>query len=314
MRKNTNQEVIEGYLYQHSLQLKQVKNEKSPNFGKDFISGTLDVATDEACLNVLSVHYTYVTEFTKTGSKNATYAALKRIYDDPKTILTDGKEGAVKVKLSPSAALNEFYPNGQDEVVSQQINEGGFVTIINGFDIPEAGRQKFTFDMLVTHFRRIDADPERNITEDYAEIKGAIFNFRNDLLPFTVTVRNPEAIQYFEGLEVSEKNPVYINLWGKIVSSIKEVKNITKSVFGEDAVDITQRKIREWVVMGAREPYVFNDPSTITTEELAKAIQDRNVMLATIKKNRDEYEKNKNAGSSFGGTDNATVPVGGFNF
>lgn len=316
MRRNTNQEIIQGYVYQQNLQVKTVKNEKSSNFGKEFISGTLDVATDEECLNVLTVHYTYVTEYTSSGTRNGTYATLKKIYEDPKTVLTDGKENAIKVKLTPSAALNDFYPQGQDTLISQPKNEGGFVTILNNFDAPEGlSRQKFTFDMIITNVRHIDADPDRNIEEDYAEIKGVIFNFRNDLLPFTVLAKDPGAIKYFEELDANEKNPVYTQVWGKIVSATKTVQKTVESAFGEDAVDVTQKKIKEWVVTGARkEPYAFNDPSTITIEELNKAIQDRNILLATIKKNRDEYEKTK-GGNNFGGsTNNVSVPSGGFNF
>lgn len=316
MRKNTNQETIQGYLYQQGLQFKTVKNEKSANFGKEFISGTLDVATDEACLNVLTVHYTYVTEYTASGAKNATYTALKKIYEEPKTVLTDGKENALKVKLSPSAALDDFYPQGQDELVSLPKNEGGFVTIINNFDSPEGlNRQKFVFDMIINNVKHIEADPDRNIDEDYAEIKGAIFNFKNDLLPFTVLAKDPGAIRYFEEqFATSENHIIYTQVWGKIISATKVLRKTVESAFGEDAVDVTERKIKEWVVTGARkEPYVFNDSATITVEELTKAQQDRNVLLATKKKNRDEYEKTRegNANSSI---DNVAISNGGFNF
>ena len=326
MRKNTNQEQIQGYIYQQSLQLKTVKDEKSPNYGKEFISGTLDVATDEKCLNVLTVHYTYVAEHTKSGSKNATYTALKKIYDNPKTVLVDGIEGATKVKLTPSAALNDFYPQGQDTVVSQPRNEGGFVTILNHFDVAEGiNREKFTFDMLITHVKHIDADPEKNIAEDYVEIKGAIFNFKNDLLPFTVVAKSPGAMKYFEELNATEKNPVYTQVWGKIVSATTTIQKTVESAFGEDAVDITQRKIKEWIVTGAKkDTYVFDDPSTITTAELEKAIQDRNVLLASIKQRRDEYNKEKEKNNSTPSgvlegfmnspEENLTIPAGGFSF
>ena len=52
-----NSEFIEGRLYQKNLEVKTVKNQSSPNFGKSFIHGTIDVATDEACMNVIQIHY-----------------------------------------------------------------------------------------------------------------------------------------------------------------------------------------------------------------------------------------------------------------
>ena len=48
MRKPENKEHIEGRLYQHSLELKTVQNSQSANFGKQFIAGNVDIATDEA--------------------------------------------------------------------------------------------------------------------------------------------------------------------------------------------------------------------------------------------------------------------------
>ena len=50
-----NKEFIEGRLYQHNLVMKTVKNEQSAEFGKEFISGTIDIATDEEGLNVIPV-------------------------------------------------------------------------------------------------------------------------------------------------------------------------------------------------------------------------------------------------------------------
>ena len=66
MRKNENTQHIEGRLYQHNLEIKTVKNQTSENFGKEFISGTMDIAVDEAGLNVLQVHFTYVTPTTNS--------------------------------------------------------------------------------------------------------------------------------------------------------------------------------------------------------------------------------------------------------
>ena len=59
-RKNTNQETIEGRIYSHDLAIRKVENQKSENYGKEFINGKLDVATDDAGMNVVQVHHSYV--------------------------------------------------------------------------------------------------------------------------------------------------------------------------------------------------------------------------------------------------------------
>ena len=47
MRKNTNTIHVEGRIYQHTLEVKTVQNQKSENFGKPFIKGVIEVATEE---------------------------------------------------------------------------------------------------------------------------------------------------------------------------------------------------------------------------------------------------------------------------
>ena len=117
MRKAQNTERIEGRIYQHDLTIKQVQNKDSKNFGKDFIAGNLEVATDEDGLNVIKVHFTYVTETTNSGAKNATFSTLKKIIEENNTWTTKGKDGATKVRIDTALALNDFY-NNNDELVS----------------------------------------------------------------------------------------------------------------------------------------------------------------------------------------------------
>lgn len=320
MRKNINTENIEGRVYEHDLTLKTVQNQQSTNYGKEFINGSVSVATDEAGLNVLTVHYTYVTEMTKQGKQNATYANLKRIMEG-KTWVSDGKDAAMKVRLTPSAALNDFYPQGGDQLVSQQRNEGGFVSIVTDLSPEGPGRQKFTFDAVITGVTLVEADPDKNIPEDYAKINCAIFNFRNDILPFSLVARSQGAIDYFMGLEASPSEPVYTQVWGEIVSTTVKVEKKVESAFGEPTVDISERSQREWVVTGAKpETYIFGEDNTITAEELSKAIADRNVYLEEVKTRAKEYYESKEnavAAAKPAGTTpipNATIPAGGFNF
>lgn len=319
MKRNVNQENIEGRIYEHDLSIKTVSNQSSENFGKEFINGSLSVATDEAGLNVLTVHYTYVTEQTKQGKTNATYTNLKKIIETGKTWVADGKDAATKVRLAPSAALNDFYPQGGDQLVSQQRNEGGFVSIVTDLNPEGISRQKFTFDTIITGVTLVEADPEKNIAEDYARINCAIFNFRNDLLPFSVVARSQGAINYFLSLDASPANPIYTQIWGEIVSTTVKVEKKTESAFGEPTVDITERRQREWVVTGAKpEPYVFDQDNTITKEELTKAIADRNVYLEEVKTRAKEYYASRGnavaATTSAAPAPNAQIPVGGFSF
>lgn len=310
MRKNINTEHIEGRVYQHELSLKKVQNKESENYGKEFISGTLDIATDEEGLNVLTTHYTYVTETTKAGKKNATFAALKKIMDEGKTWIEDGKDNATKVKIDTALALNDFYVQ-DDTLVSAKRNEGGFVTIVDKLcDFSE--RNTFSADIVITNVNRVEADEEKGIEKDYVVVRGAIFNFRNELLPVEYIVKNDAGMNYFENLEASPSNPIYTKVWGKIISETSVTTKTEESAWGDAAVKTYEKKTKEWVVTGtAKVPYDFGDPEVMTTEELTKAMQDREVYLAEVKKKSDEYKAQKAAGNT---TSAPVAAKGGFNF
>lgn len=297
MRKAQNTERIEGRIYQHDLTVKQVQNQASENYGKDFINGNLEIATDEEGLNVIKVHFTYVTETNKNGAKNATYANLKKIIDDNKTWTSVGKDDAQKVRVDTALALNDFY-NNNDELVSAKTNEGGFVTLINELG-EENERNTFSVDMVITTVTHVDKDEEKHIDEEYTLVRGAIFNFRNDLLPVDFKVKSKDGMKYFEDLGATGSEPVYTRVWGKIISETSTSTVEVESAFGEPAVRTYRNSNKEWIITGtAKVPYEFGDENILTADELTKAMQDRQVYLADVKKRADEYKANRAAGTT----------------
>lgn len=315
MKKNVNQETIEGRIYQFDLAMKKVERKDSPNYGKDFIQGTIEVATDEACTNIIPVHYSYVAEKYNSGKDNINFGRLSQIINTAKTVTADGKDVATKVRLMPAAALNDFYPNGQDEVVSQQRNEGGFVNLINELNSAEDQRNTFEFDTIITNVVHIEADAERGIEKDFLKLRGIIFDFRNAILPWNFVVRKEDAIKYFENLDITNASPFYTRVKGVIVSSTTKTEKKEEGAFGTESVDVIERKTREWVInWAAKNPYEFDTEETITSAELKKAIEDRNLYLAEVKARSDEYYAGRGNAIQAGAPANATIPEGGFKF
>ena len=78
-----NTETIEGRVFQHDLKIKTVQNSQSPNFGKAFIQGNLEIATDEAGLNVVKVHYTYVSAIQVFPSSIILFKFVKVLFFPP---------------------------------------------------------------------------------------------------------------------------------------------------------------------------------------------------------------------------------------
>ena len=309
MKKMVNKVHLEGRLYQHNLVIKQVQNKESANYGKDFISGTIDVATDEDGLNVIQVHFTYVTEITNNGKTNVTYGVLKSIIDGAKTWITDGKDAALKVRANTALALNDFY-NQNDELVSAKRNEGGFLNTINELP-PEAERATFGVDMVITSVTRVEAEDEN--TEDFVRIKGGIFNFRKALLPVELICRDEQGMGYFESIDASPAEPVFTEVRGNVVSNTIKREIEEESAFGSASVKTVTRTVREWQVTWARPTeYVFGEEDTITAEELKQAMQDRQVYLAEVKKRADDYKASKANNQT--STTSTAVPEGGFDF
>lgn len=321
--KFINTEKIEGYVYStgssfNELQ-ERVTGENSKNPGTKYIAGDLDIAVDEAGLNVVTVHYRYVSK----GSANSTYTALKQIIDNPeKRWINGGKDNAFKVQCTGVAiAVNDFIAGDGSKIAALR-NENGFCSIVNELG-PEAERNTFTADMLITKVTHIDANPDKNIKEDYASVSGAIFGYGASiptLIPATFAIRNAMGMQYFEDLDASSANPVFTKVWGKINCMTIKVERTEESAFGEAAVQTYERKSREYLITGtAKVPYDFGDEEVLTVEDVKKMSQDRQVLLAEVEKRfNDKQNANKNnfasASSSNNPVSNTKVPEGTFNF
>lgn len=314
MAKKTfiNQTHVEGILYEHDLTIKE-SGENSKNPGTKFISGTISIATDDAMTNIVPVHFTYVTATFGSGKPNDTFTTLSNIVNGTfASYMKDGADKAVKLRVDSALGLNEFYTdrNGKEELVSAKRNEGGFVHKVDAIDEDEKVRNTFKADMVITAVTHVDADDERNLPEKCI-VKGAIFDFRKSLLPIEFSATNPNAMRYFESLEATQKNPVFTCVWGRQVSEVVVRQIVTESAFGEDEVREVKNTRRDFVITGAaKEPYLWDDESSITAAELNEAIQKREVDLAAMKKRQDEYKASRNAAPKA-----AAAPAqGGFNF
>ena len=286
---------IEGLVYESTLELR-VSGENSKHPGTQFIMGNLSIATDDACTNIVPVHFTYVTAITAKGKENATFGVLKDIIEKRiGTVMTVGADKAGKVRIDSAVGLNEFYSdrNGKEELVSVKRNEGGFVHVTNTLAPDEKTRNTFETDMIITSVNRIEGDEEKG-TKDKVIVRGVIFDFRKAILPVDFSITNERGMDYFEGLEASSKNPVFTKIWGRQISQTTVNKTVEESAWGETLVKEIPSTRRDWVITGSNpEPYLWDDESTITAAELTKAMADRETYLATIKQRQDEYKAQK---------------------
>ena len=236
-KKMKNESHVEGYVYEHKLEMKE-SGPNSKNPGTEFISGTLSVATDDEMLNVVQVHFTYVTAVTAKGKPNNTFNVLQSIIDGKiGSVMEHGKENAGKVRIDTAIGLNEWYDK-DGNLVSVRRNEGGFVHQVQELCEPKS-RATFNTDMVITNVRRVEADEEKE-TPEKVIVKGCVFDFRNALLPVEFSVYEPyapaKALDYFENLGASPSSPVFTRVQGIQVSKTIVRKTEEESAFGEAVV------------------------------------------------------------------------------
>lgn len=307
---------VEGYLYQHKLE-KKVCGPDSQTPGVEYITGTIEIATDDNLVNIIPVHFTFVTATTKAGKVNRTFGVLSNIINGVYgSMMANGIENAVKLKMDSAIGVNDFYSYRENPptLVSTKRNEGSFnLDVVTDTLAAEEERSKFRVDMVITNTTYVEADEERKLPAKLV-LKGAIFDFRKALLPVEFSVVNEKAIDYFEGLGASPTEPVFTEIGGNQIAETI-VKTITEeSAFGEPSVREVKNVRKDYVVNWARpETYIWDDPSTITAKELREAMAARETYLATVKARSDEYQ-NKKAGKTTASAFTVAPADAGFKF
>lgn len=313
MKKTINNTHIEGYVYEHKLERK-VSGDNSKNPGTEFISGTVSIATDDEMLNVVQVHFTYVTEVTAKGKPNATYGVLVNIIDGKiGSVMEHGKENAGKLRIDSAIGLNEWYDTrtANNPLVSVKRNEGGFAHITQDL-CDEKLRSTFEADILITGVIRTEADPEHDQPEKVT-VKGCVFDFRNAILPVEFIATSPKAMDYFEGLDASQKTPVFTKVKGNQISKTVVKRIEEENAFGEPSIKEVRNTQRDFVINWAQPAvYEWDSEETILATELAELISNREVYLADVKKRQDEYQATK--GNAIGSSATSAPAKGEYKF
>lgn len=300
MRTNKNVVYVEGYVYNFSL-FPNVAGPNSKNPGQEYINGTVNIATDEDGINIVSVRYTYVTPTWKSGKENETYTILKALIDGAPTWDKDGKDKATKLRIQGDVEVNDFMGRDGNMVETKQVR-GGFTHYANdGF---RDKRNNFETDIIITSAVRVEVEDG----DDYMNLSGYVFNFRNDFIPVTYTLINEAGIKYFEDLDISMNNPYYTYVWGRIVSSTQRVEKQVETAWGAPQVEYTTRTLRMWVVDGCSpDSYDFDDLDTITLDEFKQGLANREQQKAEAKARQEARNESSTGKSGFPATTDADL-------
>ena len=304
MRDFKNEVLVEGYVFNIGGNGKLYEGTSGPETKRpntDYISGTVNIATDEEGINIVPVRFNFVTEKWSSGKDNDTWKVLREIIDTGKTWERVGKDEAIKVRLQCSLGVNDF-PGRDGNMVEAKSIDCSFAHFANnGFS---EKRNDFKLDMVIaaTSLQEVENG------ENYLNIRGYTFNFRKEAVPVTLTVRDKGGIQYFENADISNANPMVTNVWGKIISSTQKIGHEIESAWGAPQVEYTTRTLRSWDVIGCSpEPMEWDDESTITLAEFKECMQNREIQKAEAKARQEKRQSQNNAGFPATGSENKTA-------
>lgn len=321
MKQNLKNAVhLEGLVYQHDLK-KKVTGPKSKVPNTEFITGTVDVVTDDAMTNIVTVNFTFVTALNAKGKENSTFTVLSSILDGSVgTVMTHGIDKASKVRIDTAVGVNDFYSdrNGKSELVTVKRNEGGFIHLAgNDYNEDEKARNTFECDMLITQVVDVEENPEIQL-EERVILKGYVFSFRKEFIPVDFVATAPGAMNYFRNLGATPNTPVFTRVKGRQVSTTIVIENREEGAFGGASVQETRRSRKEYLVTWAQaEPYLWDDESTITAADVQEGLAARDLHLATVKQSQEEYKATKGNALAASTPAPAAAPAtakSGFNF
>lgn len=303
-----------GRIFSHTLEKKVSAK------GFEGIAGRINIATDDAGLNVISVEYpwiapTYPAKNGKPERVNPNYAIAERLINSGKTILADSKDEATMVRLTPSLALNEWY-DANGNLTKTQRAEGGFISVVQ--NLPEENeRNMFEADILIVGTDFAEADEESGITESYLKVFAYIFNYAADLFPVEFVVKDPNGIKYFEGLGATKDEPVFTKVWGKMVSTTIKIKTEEEAAFGGSFVQEKPRSIKQWeIIKSAKNTYELDAEAGISIEEYNVKLAKRTADLKQKKTDAEERNAAKASGTVATPATKTTAPAaaGGFSW
>ena len=301
--KFTNNVSVTGYLFDlgkgFNALKKRTTGPQSKNPGTEYYRGDINVATDDEGLNVVTLHFNYVTATKRDGSPNNVYSILEKLVEEENTFENAGTN-ATMVRALGSVDVNDFVGRDGEMVSSKTINAGFISDDVRRN--PEMGAT-FDTDMLIA------ACTERETDDDtFVQVRGYVFSFRKEAIPVVFNIRSQAGMNYFLGLDASNSNPVFTEVKGDIISSTIERKIEEESAFGEPTVRTTTFSRRSWDISWAKpEPYEWDDESTLTKKEFKEMLSAREEKLAAEKKRHEEYLASREGKQGFPETKKATT-------
>lgn len=260
------------------------KLEEVTKDGKTSIRGDLVIQTDDINFVTFSV---FVNETKDDGSENKTYAGIKTVMNEYKSVAKVGRENATKVTVSGQIRPNSYV--GRDGNVHVGIrHQSSFFNRYNGNPEEFEPHAWFELEMFISEIVPETYTSGENIGDETgrAVVKGWMPTY-NGIEPITLIAPAEDGIA--EAI-LDDYNPgETVKFYGNIVNSRAVIEETIPVKIGKPRVKVRTIYKNEMIITNASEAYGEDSdmptPTPYDVEVIKKATADRELRL--------EEEKNK---------------------
>lgn len=269
IKQTLNNVVIEGQLSEVNLEY-GVFNENDVIKGSFSVRVPLEIEGEVKELDVpIRVFHSKIT---KAGKPNPAFNSINTIMTDLQSIAAVGEEEASYIRVTgANVRMQEYYPQGSNDLVSYPSISGSFVNVVNKNDIlPKAN---WEMELYIHSMNEIVGEEEG---EEYLEIQGIGINYDGSAQIVPVRVYNKKiASQLQSTFSVGQTVPFS----GILNFTSRQEKIVEEALIGEPVVTSRTISVSEIILTGARAPLADG----YTSDQINEAVMKRKAKLEAQK-------------------------------
>ena len=281
-----------GHAQESTLEVKSF-NDKVTGQPYNAIMGDVTIKTGEDETHVISY---FAKELTKDGAENKNFKALKTAMDEMVTVvdivkgIKDGKPSALMCQ--GELTLNEY--KGQDgEVKSFAKIKGNFApSRFKGEHSDFEPKAEYKIEGIV--YKNLLPEMDKN-GEETGRLKIELYVplYNGKIIPLSFIT--PETLKQNQKdyLEDNFTKGTSVKLWGKLVNKSKKIERVIEAVFGEDSVETTYERVREFLAVGGilYEEGVNKEAFDISLLKEAIAMRERFLASLEVKEQKTQKQQ-----------------------
>lgn len=291
LREATNNVVIEGTVAEVRIEAKKTND-------KEFITGEVDIQTDENSIHTVKV---FANKLNKEGKESSLYKGIETIMNEYKSIASHGKENADRVRITQGkVGLNEYV--GQDDMIKSYPQLSA--NFINRLTATEEFNPKAEFEVEM-YVHSVAEEMKNDEETGRAILKGLVPVYGGKVIPFSFIVADKDAVDYVSNNYEAGST---VTVYGDIVNRVNVVKKEVEVGFGKPQEKITRTTVREYVVTGGTPPLDSDDSKAYSTDIIKKALVEREAYHEEMKakKKNNESKPAEKEKKGFGNKPNET--------